>query len=342
MNKVTKRNIFTVLMLGLASPMAWSQDISGIWEGNLEAAPGTEITVRFELSTDGSGYQAVLNSPDTGAIKNVQAGEVEFDGSQLTITVPALSGSYDGAWNGQGFTGEWTQPGAVLPMNLVAYEAMAIPQDVIDTLLGQWSGKLELPAGEFNIVFHFEMNEDGEFTGAIQNADAGPARQVMADIRLEEGELMFRVPQANADYRGTLSGDTVTGNLTQGAQSMALNVSRGGFEPVLPELSLSDADMEILEGTWTGEMGPLTIVLNFLRNEQGVIYATVDSPVQNVEGLPVTVASLSSNNRLVVELSVINAQFQGTVAGDTVDGAWTQGGMTQALVLSRNGNESVP
>src|SRR5690606_18498018 len=112
MNNTIANRFVAVLLIALLSATALAQDISGTWEGVLEVAPDTEITVRFDLSADGSGgYQAVLNSPDTGAIKAVQADSVSFDGAQLVIDVPSLSGSYQGAWSGEGFEGEWQQPG---------------------------------------------------------------------------------------------------------------------------------------------------------------------------------------------------------------------------------------
>ncbi len=236
MNSTMVANIGALLTFAWFSNAALAQDIVGTWEGVLEAAPDTEITVRFDLSTDSGGeYQAVLSSPDAGAIKGVQAGSVIFNGTHLAIDVPSLSGSYKGAWNGQNFEGEWQQPGAVLPMNLKPYVATEISQETIDTLLGQWKGKLKVPAGEYNMLFHFEVDEAGEFTGVTRNVDTDSERWEITDIRLEQGELFFRNPQIAAEYQGALSDDTITGSWIQGGDSYELNVSRGDNTPPAPE-----------------------------------------------------------------------------------------------------------
>lgn len=220
------------LLLASLSAMTLAQDITGTWEGMLKAAPETEIRVHFELNTDGSsGYQAVLNSPDAGAIKAIQADSVSFNGTQLTIDVSSLSGRYIGDWNGEGFNGEWQQPGAVLPMNLKPYVPKEISQETIDALLGRWNGALEVPGGEYNMLFHFEVDEAGQFTGVTQNIDTDSERWEITDIRLEQGELFFRVPQINAEYEGTLSDDKVSGNWIQGGQPYVLNVNRGDNAP---------------------------------------------------------------------------------------------------------------
>lgn len=236
MNNTIAAQLVALLILTWISTTALAQDITGTWEGVLEAGPDTEITVRFELSTDDGGdYQAVLNSPDAGAIKAIQADSVSFNGTQLAIDVRSLSGGYQGTWNGEGFEGEWQQPGAVLPMNLKPYVVTKISQETIDALLGQWNGKLQVPGGEYNILFHFEVDEAGEFTGATQNVDTDSNRWKMTDIRLEQGELFFRMPEINSEYRGTLSDDMVTGNWIQGGRLYVLNVSRGDNTPPVPE-----------------------------------------------------------------------------------------------------------
>src|SRR5688500_2423888 len=115
--------LLRVMLAGLcllSHAMVFAQgSIAGVWEGKLAVAPGNEISVHFTLTQDAGGaYQAVLNSPDSGAIKNIAATAVSFDGAALEIKVDALSGTYKGALANGSFAGEWVQPGSTLPMNL--------------------------------------------------------------------------------------------------------------------------------------------------------------------------------------------------------------------------------
>jgi hypothetical protein len=335
-----KMRVLRAMLAGfylLSHVIAFAQgSIAGVWEGKLAVAPGNEISVHFTLTQDAGGaYTAVLNSPNSGAIKDIAASSVSFDGTALEITVDALSGSYKGALADGSFTGEWAQQGSALPMNLSPYVATVLSEEAEATLLGQWNGKVKTPGAEMTIVLHFERNDSGEFTGAIQNADVGPNKVAMADIALENGELFFRVPQAGAEYKGALSGDGIAGALTQGGMSMELNVQRGEYVAELPKLALTEADYEKLAGSWSGAlMGQLTLVLRFEKTEDGTIVSFIDSPTQGAAGIRVSTAALADNT-LSISLQMLNAQFSGELQEGSIVGNWTQGGMTNPLTLSK-------
>src|SRR5688572_21757164 len=127
MKTLMKRVLMQGMMKGivLAASMFTSlvccaqTSIDGVWAGKMEVAPGNTIGVQFTLAQDAAGaWTATLNSPDTGAIKNIAASSVSFDGSKLDIKVDALSGAYSGVLANGTITGEWTQPGGKLAMNL--------------------------------------------------------------------------------------------------------------------------------------------------------------------------------------------------------------------------------
>lgn len=325
--------LLTLSMLGTGAVLAQGS-VEGTWQGTLEVAPGNSITVLFDISQENGTWKAVLNSPDMGAIKNVPASAVSLEGSNLTIEVSALSGSYSGTLNNGTINGEWTQPGSTMAMNLAPYQAATLSDEAMATLMGQWLGKLVTPGLTFNMVFHFERNEAGEFVGFVQNADAGPQKQPMTDITLDGQDFLFRVGGGAAEYRGTLSGDTITGKLKQGPQEMELNVERGEYVAVTPTLSLTDADYEQLAGKWSGQLGPLTLVLRVERNDEGTIVAFIDSPTQGATDLLVTSASLT-DGQLAVALTAPPASYGGALDGNTITGSWTQGGMSNPLTLTR-------
>lgn len=342
MKKYCLKVVGLLLLTGFHINMTNAQEsVVGVWEGALEVAPGTEITVLFDLTENADGsYSAVLNSPDMGAIKDIEASSVSLDGSQLSISVSALSGEYSGSLNNGVFEGEWTQPGSTIPMNLSPYVKAQLSQEAIATLLGQWSGKLVIPGGEFTIVFDFELDEGEEFVGSVQIVEQG-AKPAMADISFDGDEIFFRVPQLQAEYRGQVSGDSITGTLLQQGQELALNVSKGEFVEVLPTLELTDANMEQLEGSWAGKMTGITLVFNFDRSEDGVIFVTVDSPDQGVEGLKVEAAQVT-DNRLHMSVAGVTAQFRGEIDGENIVGEWSQAGMTNPLTVSKFEGEYVP
>ena len=119
----TIRQALLICLLAFCVTAFAQNDISGTWEGKLEIAPGQEMTVRFVITKEDDGsYKAELNSPDTGANKNVPASALEYAGDRLTIEVDSLSGSFSGIVSEHNVSGEWKQPGSTLPLVLTAYE----------------------------------------------------------------------------------------------------------------------------------------------------------------------------------------------------------------------------
>jgi hypothetical protein len=333
MNRMTRKFTMLLALLGTCGVHA-QDDISGVWAGNLQVAPDTQIAVHFTITQENGAWSAVLNSPDMGAIKNIPASAVSYDAGQLAIEVSALSGAYSGSLENGTFNGEWTQPGGALPMNLEPYEAPLLTEEGMAVLMGPWNGKLMGPGVTFTIAINFSRNEAGEFIGQLTNVDAGNQQIAMADITLEGDQFQFRVPQAQAEYKGVLSGDSITGSLQQGPQPMVLNFSRGEAVVEVPQLSLTDADFEQLSGRWSGTLGPLTLVLRVERNAAGTIVAFIDSPTQGANGLRITSASLV-DGKLDVALAAPPASFSGTLQGNVLDGSWNQGGMSNPLQLTK-------
>jgi hypothetical protein len=79
-----------VLIFGLLfCTQAFAQaDLTGTWQGKLAISPNEKMTVQFIFTKQADGsYKAVLNSPDTGGIKNVAANSVKYAAGKLTIDV---------------------------------------------------------------------------------------------------------------------------------------------------------------------------------------------------------------------------------------------------------------
>jgi uncharacterized protein len=93
-------------------------------------------------------------------------------------------------------------------------------------------------------------------------------------------------------------------------------------------------------GIWQGALVlpggmSLTLVFHIAPNEEGGLEATMDSPDQGASGIPVERASFAGDT-LKLELTSLQAGFAGTLAGqDRIVGAWSQGGSSFALELSR-------
>jgi len=96
-----------------------------------------------------------------------------------------------------------------------------------------------------------------------------------------------------------------------------------------------------IEGIWQGVIKSsdfeLRIVFTISRNPDNTLTATMDVPEQNATGIPVNKVIFDGNN-VRLEITAIEGVFTGklTKDGETIDGQWSQGGMSLHLVLKRS------
>ena len=94
-----------------------------------------------------------------------------------------------------------------------------------------------------------------------------------------------------------------------------------------------------VEGLWQGALkvpgGELRIVFHINKAADGKLSATLDSPDQGARGIAVEECAFS-NGKLTLTSKTIGGGFEGTMKNDsTIEGKWSQGGMSLPLVLKR-------
>jgi uncharacterized protein (TIGR03435 family) len=110
-----------------------AQNITGSWQGVLQAPQGPERKVVVKISrTANETLNAVLYSIEPIG-QPLPASAVSLQGSNLKMTIAAIGGSYDGKLSGDGnsIVGTLTQGGPAMPLNLTratAETAWAIPE----------------------------------------------------------------------------------------------------------------------------------------------------------------------------------------------------------------------
>jgi pimeloyl-ACP methyl ester carboxylesterase len=93
------------------------------------------------------------------------------------------------------------------------------------------------------------------------------------------------------------------------------------------------------EGLWQGTLkvpgGELRIVFHINKAADGKLSATIDSPDQSANGIPVEECALK-NGKLTLAANTIGGAYEGTMKNDsTIDGTWSQAGIPLPLVLKR-------
>ncbi|MBN1116926.1 MAG: alpha/beta fold hydrolase [Bacteroidales bacterium] len=93
-----------------------------------------------------------------------------------------------------------------------------------------------------------------------------------------------------------------------------------------------------VEGAWNGELNvagqKLRLVFNIEKSDAG-ISATMDSPDQNAYGIPVSEATFE-DSKLFISITPAGIKFEGTLAGDSISGTFSQMGSSFPMTLSKN------
>lgn len=95
---------------------AFSQDITGIWNGILKVQ-GMQLRLVFNISKTDNGYNATMDSPDQGA-KGIPVTTVCFENAKLLLKIDNAGILYEGLYEEDSIAGTFKQAGLAVPMNL--------------------------------------------------------------------------------------------------------------------------------------------------------------------------------------------------------------------------------
>ena len=207
------------------------EKLSGRWYGPLNPSTGDFIpTFRFEIKESGEFY-AFLDVPVQG-LTGMLFTDVELVDGTLTLRLPATQAEYKGKITGDEIKGEWIQGGNPESLNLKKGEnkpevALSLSKEIKDKLSGEWHGELSMPdGGLMNVSFKFETTQKDDFVGfyvmPAQNEKGIPIKE--ADYTNNKLILKF----ANVEFKGTLEGDVLTGEMAQdGVDNIPLIMKKG-------------------------------------------------------------------------------------------------------------------
>ena len=97
-----------------------------------------------------------------------------------------------------------------------------------------------------------------------------------------------------------------------------------------------------IEGYWSGKLnlGPTELELGFdIKAVENGFSATLDVPAQGANDLPVDETTFH-DNRLEMTMSAMGASYSGELKGNSIEGAFTQRGMTFPLNLEKSEKEA--
>lgn len=221
---------------------AAAKSITGAWNGVLSVPPVTQnLMFQFKQGAGGT-IEGTFSIPDQG-LNGIPASNVVFENGELSLKVqigPQLL-DYRGKLAGEQITGKLKATG--LPPDGVEvnfkrgeYKVTAPPlklnAEAFAALKGKWQGAMDVPlppqavqAGspasvKVEVIARFEANAKGEYVGYLlviePGKDAGNTPGfVVSEAQFADGKLAMKVPAANIEYGGELSGKTLAGTWKQ-------------------------------------------------------------------------------------------------------------------------------
>lgn len=205
-------------------------------------------------------------------------------------------------------------------------------------ITGDWQGTLNTGIGELRLVLHVTKVADGSLKATLDSVDQAANGIPVNSTTLKGSKLSLDVTAVHGAYEGsvTADGETISGIWSQSGKDLPLDFKRA-TNPIKTEHK--PARPSDIDGSWMGSLDTgsvtLRIVFHIVNTEDGLI-ATMDSPDQDMKGMPTTSVGRDGSS-LRIEAKSIGGMFEGRIAADlsSIDGNWSQGGATLPLLLNR-------
>lgn len=223
-------SIILLALLTCATAASFAQDVTGDWNGKL-SVNGAELRLVLHIAKNPDGsLKATLDSIDQNA-NGIPVSSVALNGSQLSLQVKAVNGSYEGKVNAAAseIDGTWTQ---AMPLELnfhrggIAVKPKSKPGKASD-IDGEWLGTLDTGMANLRLLLHIVNTEDG-LSATMDSLDQNAKGIPVSSIERSGSSLKFEIKTIGGAFDGAISGDlsTLTGTWTQLGKSWPLVLKR--------------------------------------------------------------------------------------------------------------------
>jgi hypothetical protein len=219
------KTIAVVMAIFLGGTISQAQDITGQWNGSM-TLQGVTLRIVFHINKTGEVYTSTMDSPDQGA-NGLPVTTTTFDGSKLSMSIPAMGVLYEGELKADSIVGTFNQGGMSLPMTMKK-PAPVQTQPVVylqDNITGQWNGVLSVQGMNLRIVFNINKTNEG-YISTMDSPDQGATGIPVAATTFDGSKLSLAVPALGILYEGELKGGSVEGTFNQGALSVPMTLNK--------------------------------------------------------------------------------------------------------------------
>jgi uncharacterized protein len=208
-----------------------TKGVAGDWQGTLKAGAAELRLVLHITEGDAGTLKATLDSIDQPGANGIPVTSITLKDSQLTFTVDAVHGSYEGKLNADSsiVSGTWTQ-GQPMPLDFkrsaagsAASHKAAKPSDID----GAWMGTLDAGTAKLRLVFHITNMDDG-LAATMDSPDQSVAGVPVTFVSRSGSALVMELKQMAGKFEGKIGADlaSIDGTWTQGGASQPLLLKR--------------------------------------------------------------------------------------------------------------------
>jgi D-alanyl-D-alanine-carboxypeptidase/D-alanyl-D-alanine-endopeptidase len=292
-------------------------DVAGDYSGTLGPI---HLKLHIKAGTDGT-LTGTLDSPDQGA-NGIPCSDFHFDGKELSFSVPAVHGSWQGSVSpdGQSLAGTWNQ-GSPLPLTFTREQAF-VPAAKPSRVDGVWLGAIHEASETLRIQLQLKSDASGKEYCTLDSLDQEATDIPCSNVLLEGNKFSFDIPPVHAQWSGTISADgkALTGTWTQGNPT-ALNLERQAtaivippvpppsYQPAMPPVTLAQLqsvlNKDLEEALKSGVLAPST--------QAGVTIGVVDHGQRQIFSYGV------AKNDSIFEIGSITKTFTGLILSQMVE-----------------------
>jgi hypothetical protein len=220
-----KKLAFVALVGLIISVNAWGQTPSpvGTWRGVYQPLP-VQVPFVVQIARTSAGWSAKTQSPNQNA-NFFPVDSVSVESKHVTFVQSQYNILFSATLSGNSLSGTFSQAGVTNKVFLVRITPDGATCSGSDALAGEWRGTVEYtPAG---LPFVLSVAGAGVNLGATtQTPSVNPTSFPVDSINYSGSTLSFKQMQFGVEFVGNVSGDTLSGTMTQNGYKNSMTLRR--------------------------------------------------------------------------------------------------------------------
>ena len=339
-------------------------NISGSWEGVVNAMMGAKLRIVLNLTNVDGVYHAAIDSIDQ-RIPGIPVSTINYKYPAIDFESTTVQGTFKGKFNADNteLSGMWDQMKGQLHVPLVLKRTATptpIPELLTENdytprpgsdLQGYWTGATHPMRTTLRLVLKISEAEDGSFRAEVDSPDQGASALVVSSLTYDKPTVRVELQAVGGVFEGTL--DTkkmvIDGNWMQAGQTLPLVMTRTDPHTIDAQQSKLDAQKDYshdgendLRGHWLGALDinglKLHLALHVAKMPDGKLSGTMDSIDQQANNIPIQTVKFTTPT-VHLELRTIGGTYDGKLENGKLTGTLKQGNMSLPLVFERDNSQ---